>query len=36
MMSKGKYWILALWFDAMMNATWGDSLTIAPISLVYY
>lgn len=33
---RGHVGSFALWFDAMMSATWGVSLTIASISPVYY
>lgn len=33
---RGHVGSFALWFDAMMNATWVVSLTIASISPVYY
>ena len=33
---RGHVGSFALWFDAMMTATWGVSLTVASISPLYY
>ena len=33
---RGHVKSFTIWFDEMINATWGVSLTIASISPVYY